>query len=189
MDFGIKRLYAEEELGRRYHLLDGKGKLILVADYGSPWLPADSQRRVYLARSGGQIVATFDLPEGGKKARNGRSQTSYALILDHAVYAILNEYQEESGHKLPFFTIEADGVTWLAWSDAEDDALLTLYSDVPPNLLIVNDPFESGQLKSVGVVKRASGEYDFTVTLPVNPLHHADLIALSLIFLFDQSSP
>lgn len=186
MNFGIKRLYAEEGSGRRYHLFDGKGKLALVVDYGSPWLPVDSPRRVYLARSGGQVVATFDLAEGEGRGRNGRSRTSYALIVDHAVYAILNEYQETTGAEPPFFTIEVDGVIWLAWSETEDDALLTLYSDVPSNLMIVNDPFESGQLNPVGVAYRVTGEYDFTVTLSVNPLHRADLIALCLIFLFEQ---
>lgn len=186
MDFGIKRLHAEQDSERRYHLFDGKGRLRLVADYASPWLPADEQSRVRLARPDGQLAALLDLPEGEGKVRNGRSHTSYALILDHAVYAIFNHYQTEHGQKPPFFTIEADGMTWLAWGETNSDVLLTLYNEVPANLMIVNDPLESSSVTPVGTMNRAAGEYAFTVTLSVNPLTHADLITLALVFLFDQ---
>lgn len=188
MNFGIKRLYAEQVSGQRYHLFDGKGRLQLVADYASPWLPADEGNRVRFARSGGQVVASLDLPEGKGRVRNGRVHTSYALILNHAVYAILNKYQEEHGSASPFFTIEADGVTWLAWNETNSDAaLLTLYKEIPANLMVVNDPLESAQLDPIGSVTEATGDYDFGVTLPVHPFHHADLIILALVFLSDHS--
>ncbi len=186
MDFRIKRLHDEQDSGRRYHLFDGKGKLRLVADYASPWIPADEQNRVRFARSGGRLVASLDLPDGKGLVRNGRIHTSHALILDHAVYAILNQYQAEAGDSPPFFTIEADGVTWLAWGESDSDVLLTLYKEVPANLMIVSDALESAPIDPVGAVSRSAGDCDFVVTLPVNPLHHADLISLALVFLFDQ---
>ena len=186
MDFGIKRLRAERDLGRRYHLFDGKGRLRLVADYASPWLPAEEGNRVRFARSGGQLVASLDLPEEKGRVRNGRVHTSYALILDHAVYAILNQYQDEHDSHPPFFTIEADGVTWLAWSEADNNDLLSLYKEVPANLMVVNNPLDSAPLDPVGAVTRPASEHDFVVTLPVNPFHHADIIVMALIFLFDQ---
>jgi hypothetical protein len=187
MDFAIVRLHAEPDYGRRYHLFDGKGKLRLVADHASPWLPADEQNRVRFARSGGQLVASLDLPMEEGRVRNGRSHTSYALILDHAVYAILNQYQEESGDKPPFFTIEADGLIWLAWNEPQTANLLTLYSDVPANPMLINDPQDFTQQDPAGTVEQTVGEYDFKVTLPVNPLHHADLILLALVFLADRA--
>lgn len=187
MDFAIRRLSAERDSGRRYHLFDGKGQLRLVADYASPWLPADEQNRVRFARSGGQLVASLDLPEERGRVRNGRSHTSYALILDHAVYAILNKYQEEHSDKPPFFTIEADDLTWLAWPDPQAQSLLTFYSDVPAGLMLVNDPQDLAGRDPAGIVDQAAGEYDFRVTLPVNPLHHVDLILLALVFLADHA--
>ena len=187
MDFKIRRLHDELDSGRRYHLFDGKDKLRLVADYASPWIPVDEQNRVRFARSSGQVMALLDLPEEEGRVRNGRVHTSYALILDHAVYAILNQYQAEDGGSPPFFTIEADGVTWLAWSQPDSDILLTLYKEIPANLMVVSDPLESAPIDPVGAVNRAAGDCDFIVTLPVNPLHHADLITLALVFLFDQS--
>lgn len=187
MDFGIRRLQGEQDAGQRYHLFDGKDRLQLVADHGSPWLPADEQNRVRFARPGGQVVASLDLPKEEKRVKNGRIHTSYALILEHAVYAILNKYQDKQGKKRPFFTVEADGVTWLAWSETGSNVLLALYKEVPANLMVVNDPLESGQLDPVGAVSRAEERYDFSVTLPVHPFHHADLIILALVFLFDQS--
>lgn len=187
MDFGIKRLPTVQDSGRRYHLFDGKGKLRLVADYASPWLPANERNRVRFARSGGQLVALLDLPVGEGRVRNGRIHTSYALILDHAVYAIVNQYRAEHGQKPPFFTIEADGVTWLAWSKPDSEVLLMLYKEIPANLMIVNDPLASEQLDPIGRVDRSAAEYDFSVMLPVHPFHHADVIVLALIFLLDQS--
>lgn len=187
MDFGIVRLSAEQGSGRRYHLFDGKGKLRLVADYASPWLPTDDGNRVRFAKPGGQVVASLDLPEDEGVVRNGRIHTSYALILDHAVYAILNKYEEENSDKPPFFTIEADGMTWLAWNQPNADTWLDLYNEIPTNLMVVNDPIESAQITPVGALKPADGKYNLAVTLPVNPFHHADVIILALIFLFDPS--
>lgn len=187
MDFRIKRLHEEQDSGRRYHLFDGKDKLWLVADYASPWMPADERNRVRFARPSGQVVAVLDLPEGGGKVRNGRVHTSHALIFNHAVYAILNQYRDESENSPPFFTIEADGVTWLAWNEPDSAILLTLYKEVPANLMVVSDPLESAPIDPVGAVTRSAENYDFVVTLPVNPLHHADLITLALVFLLDQS--
>jgi hypothetical protein len=187
MNLAIRRLSAERDFGQRYHLFDGKGKLTLVADYASPWLPDDERHRVRFARSGGQVVASLDLPEREGRVRNGRSHTSYALILDHAVYAILNKYQEENRDKPPFFTIEADGLTWLAWHEPDGDSLLTFFSDVPPGLMLVNDPQDLTPYDPAGAVNQAAGEYDFMVTLLDNPLHHAELILLALIFLVDRA--
>ena len=184
MDFGIKRLQSDINLGRRYHLFDGKGKLLLVADHASPWLPLDELNRVRFARSGGQVVGALDLPLGMGLLRNGRTHTSFALILDHAVYAILNKYQGEAGDRPPFFTIEADGMTWLAWSEPESESVLALYNEVPSNLMIVSDPVESALLDPVGTVGQAGDT--FSVNLPINPFHHADIIMLALIFLLDQ---
>jgi hypothetical protein len=189
MDFGIVRLHSDQEPGRRYQLFDGKDRLRLVADYASLWLPDAERNRVRLAKPSGQIIATLDLPVGDEngRVRNGRVHTSYALILDHAVYAILNQYAAEDGDKPPFFTIEADGMTWLAWNKPQSDILFSLYNEVPANLMVVSDPLESSPIDPVGAAARGAEQYDFAVSLPINPFHHADIIILALIFLFDQS--
>lgn len=188
MDFGVKRLHTGQETGRRYHLFDAKGKLVLVADHGSPWLPTDAHRQVRLTRSGGQVVATFDLPEKAGTAKNGRFQTSYALILDHAVYAIINEYQEASGDKPPYFTIEADGRECLLWRWSQASLSYNLYPEIPANLTIFDSPLESEILSVAGQIQHTDGRYDFTVTLPNRQFRHAALIVLALVFLLDRTA-
>jgi hypothetical protein len=188
MDFGVKRLHTSQETGRRYHLFDGKGKLVLVADHGSPWLPTDSYRQVRFARSGGQVVAIFDLPEGAAQLKNGRFHTSYALIRDHAVYAIINELQEEGGDTPPYFTIEADGQECLLWRWRQDPLSFNLYAEIPSNLTIFDDPLEFEMLAAIGQIQQTDGRYDFTITLPSRQFRHLALILLALVFLLDRAA-
>ena len=77
-------------------------------------------------------------------------------------------------------------MTWLAGNDPQADDLLTFYSEAPANMMLAGDPWESPRRESVGAINLAHGEYDFTVTMPVNALHHVDLILLALVFLTDQ---
>ena len=56
MNLGIKRLAAESDATRQYHLFDGAGTLVLVADQGSPWL-TENRYHVRFARPDGQPVA------------------------------------------------------------------------------------------------------------------------------------
>ncbi|MCP4424237.1 MAG: hypothetical protein GY803_07095 [Chloroflexi bacterium] len=88
-------MHTNRESGKRYHLFDGKGKLALVADHGSSWMPEETRQTVRFVNLGAQVLATLDFPGGGGKLRNGRFHTNHALILDHAVYAIINKYWEE----------------------------------------------------------------------------------------------
>jgi hypothetical protein len=53
--------------------------------------------------------------------------------------------------------------------------------------MLVNDPQDLTQYDPAGAVNQAAGEYDFMVTLSDNPLHHAELILLALIFLVDRA--
>ena len=161
---------------------------MLVMDHGSPWLPADSENRVHFSRSGGQKVATLDLPEGGGVSKNGRIHTSYALIIDHAVYAIFNQHQDEAGDKPPYFVIEADGLTWLAWPPQQENVLVNLYDEVPASLAVIGDPSELDLVEVSGQIRQADGAYHFTITLPDQQFRHAALIALALIFLIESQN-
>lgn len=183
MDFGVVRLHSTQESGRRYHLYDGKDKLTLVADYANPWLPVDAANRVWLAGADAAVVATLDLPDGDGWVRNGRTHTSFALILDHAVYAIFNKYEAEiDDGAAPYFIIEVEGVSWLAWSHPDEDALFTLYNH---DRTSVSVPLESGERTPIGAIYRAHGQYDFTISLSVEHLRFAPPLLLALIFLID----
>ncbi len=188
MNFSVQRLHTEEDSARRYHLFNGRGKLTLVADYGSPWLRGaeDAQRQVRFAWSSGELVATLDLPEKGERQADDLVHTSYALILDHAVYAIINAYQAgNEPDTTPYFTIEVEGMVWLVWGKEQDDALFTLYDQVPSNLAVSDNPLESGLIEPIGRIHRTQGDYDLTITLPDQRLHEAALLALALLFLID----
>jgi len=92
MRFGIRRLDAGGDNGRRYHLFDEDGRVELVADYGSRWLAAEPGHHVRFARSSGDVVASMRLPRPLLPGHNRQRSVSYAVILNHAVYAIINEY-------------------------------------------------------------------------------------------------
>ncbi len=184
MNFGVVRLHSMQESARRYHLFDDKDKLALVADYASPWLPADEPRRIWFAGADGAVMATLDLPEGEGRARNGRIHTSYALILDHAVYAIFNKYEtEHDDSAAPYFIIEVEGVTWLAWNYPEDGDLFTLYDQGRTSVSIPPEPDER---TPIGIIQRAHHQHDFSISLSVEQLRFAPLLLLALIFLIDQ---
>ena len=89
MNFAVARLNCTPEMAQ-YHLLDPRSTVVLVADYGSPWLPPHQLR---LAKPDGKPVASLTLPKPGFTRLRLRTTNlaSYALVIENSVYAVINK--------------------------------------------------------------------------------------------------
>ena len=189
MRFGIKRLGAGGRNGRRYHLFDEAGRIKVVADRGSPWLAAESNHHVRFARPSGDMVASMGLASHVSQSGSGHRYASYAIIVNHAVYAIINEYYDSTKTEGTFathFTVEVEGMQWLVLEQAEGDLYFRLYDQAPTDLTIYNEPIEARLPEPVGQIYWSNGEYDFTAEIAAGRLAQASLVLLALIFLIDR---
>ncbi len=186
MNFGVNRLHTDEESSRRFHLHDDKRALKLVVDYGSVWLPSDAKQQARFADPGGELIALLDLSEE-EQARNGRLPTSYPLILNHAVYAIITKHQETGADgALPHYIIEADGISLLAWISQQKNTRITFFDQYPKDISHLVTDVELAAFDPVGIIDTAQDEYDWTGFLSLPQISHTALIASALIFLVER---
>ena len=187
MDFGILRLPSGLPTIRRYHLFDKKGKMILVADHGTPWLPNDPQQHVRFALPSGDIVATMDLTWAAKPERNGRQHIAYAIIVDHAVYAIINKYwHTKKANAQSYFVVEVAETLWLVLGKESDNQHYSLYGEVPSDLMIYDEPQQADLPDPIGYLYADLGEFDFNIVMPTHQINYPALVSLALIFLVDN---
>jgi len=187
MDFGILRLPSDLPSVKRYHLFDKKGKMILVADHGTPWLLDDPQRHVRFALPSGDTMATMDLTWAAKPKRNGRLHIAYAIILDHAVYAIINKYQNTKvENAIPYYVIEVAETLWLVLGKKSDNQHYSVYGDVPSDLMIYDEPEQAKLPDPIGFLVAGLDDYDFKIAIPTHQINYPALVSLALIFLVDN---
>ena len=187
MRFGIRRLDAGGDNGRRYHLFDEDGRVELVADYGSRWLAAEPDHHVRFARSSGDVVASMRLPRPLLPGHNRQRSVSYAVILNHAVYAIINAYNTSTKTKaalVTHFTIEVEGRQWLVLEQTQGDPYFCLYDEASADLAIYDELLAAPLPEPIGQIYQSAGEYDFMAEME-GQLPHASLVLLALIFLID----
>lgn len=195
VSYRIRRLPADDEPGRRYHLFDRADQLLLVADQGSAWLPAGDVAQVRFARPGGEQVASMDLP-GPASGRPERKQ-NYAIIYEHAVYALLTAKDLSGGTgaltqapvpgKFDRLIIEVEGYKWLGlcWTGGDNGRLLVLYDMEPTGLSSSVDPESADLPEPIGLLEVGAGDYDFDLTLPAGRLTQGPLLGLALAYLVD----
>ena len=191
--YRIRRLPAGEVAGRRYHLFDRADQLLLVADQGSAWLPAADAPQVRFARPDGERVATMDLPRPADR-RPDRKQ-NYAIIYDHAVYALITTLDLSSATGTPAaapgsfdrLVIEVEGHKWLGlcWTGHEDGPLMVFYDAAAAGLSPVLDPESADLPEPIGLLEVGAGEYDYDLTLPAGRPAQGPLLGLALVFLVD----
>lgn len=196
VSFRIRRLPDSDEHGRRYHLFDRADQLLLVADQGSPWLPAGDGAQVRFARPDGERVASMDLPSlAGHKPDK---KLNYAIIYEHAVYALLTAMDLSSGTgslaqaaaapgKFDRLVIEVEGHKWLGlcWTGGEEGPLIVLYDAGATGLSASIDPESADLPEPIGLLEVGTGEYDFDLTLPAGRLSQSPLLGLALVYLVD----
>ncbi len=187
MEFQIKRVFVEDEPTRCYHLYNQQEKLILVADHDTPWLPDNSHHQVRFARADGELVASLDLPWQADEANNGMMFTRHAIILNHAVYAIITVYwaSDEMGRR-PYLIIEVEDHRWFAMCRRPELFDFAIYDEVPANLTIVDELLEEELPPAVGFLRAAADGRQFDLSLPGNILQKTAVIALSILFLLDR---
>lgn len=187
MEFRIKRVFVEGEPTRCYHLYNQQEKLILVADHNTPWLPEDSHHQVRFARADGELVASLDLPWQADEHKRGMTFTRHAIILDHAVYAILTMYWDsEAPDKRPYLVIEVEDHHWFVKCCHPDGHDYAIYEDVPTNLTIVDELLEEELPPVVGFLNAEENGREFDLSLPGNVIQKTAVIALALLFLLDR---
>lgn len=198
ISYRIRRLPMNGEPARRYHLFDRAEALLLVADQGSPWLPADVAPQVRFSRPDGERLATMELPRPDER-RPDRKQ-NYAVIYEHAVYALITSLDLSGGTAAlnapppagpPTFdrlVIEVEGHRWLGlrWNeDRENGPLLVIYDAAAADLPASVDPEAADLPEPIGLLEVGAGEYDYDLTLPAGRLAQAPLLALALVYLVD----
>jgi hypothetical protein len=185
MIFKVKRLHDATDAGRRYHLFDEAHHLLLVADQGSPWLPEEPGGRVRFARPGGEQVATLDLPRVGSASAPPGKKVSYAIIFNHAVYAIFNE-QSADPNSPPDYLLEVEGSRWFVTREEPDrPASLNIYNQSPTDAEFYPETELPGPIGTIRPAADGVGDYDFTISLPEERLSQAALIALALVVIAD----
>ena len=199
ISYRVRRLHAAGEMARRYHLFDRADQLLLVADQGSAWLPADQPPGVRFARADGERVASMDLPR--PTDRRPERQHNYAIIHEHAVYALITTpvrppsgatgpLTSSSGIVWPFMRLmlEVEGHRWLGlrWRE-EAGPLLVLYDAAAAGLSLAVERDSSDLPEPLGLLEVGAGDYDFDLTLPAGRLEQGALVGLALVFLIDNS--
>ena len=207
VSFRIRRLPDDDPSVRRYHLFDRAEQLLLVADQGSGCLPPGPPQ-VRFARPDGERVATMELPRPDER-RTDRKQ-NYAVIYEHAVYALITAMDLSSGTSplnapppvgpRPFdrLVIEVEGNRWLGLcvvetgfllknSVSETGPLLVLYDAAAAGLSATIDPEAVDLPEPIGLVE-AAGEHEFDLTLPAGRPAQGTLLGLALVYLIDNGS-
>lgn len=180
MKFAIKRL-PSHDAARRYHLYDDASQLVLVADHGSPWLPNEPFRHVRFALPNGHPIASLDLPWASEPTRS-EDATSYAVIFDHAVYAIINAYVGDP-RPFPYHIAEVEGHRWVV---IPHETSHHIYAGVPSGLSYCDDPQELDLPERIGTITAVDNPIAVELDPPPeDALHETALFALALAFLLD----
>ena len=178
MDFGVKRLNSELGAARLYHLYDKWDRLRFVADQGSPWLADNPQHYVRLARTDGHLVATLNLPWGDVDEE--KRPFSYAVLVDHAVYAVFEVY----GGKRPLIVLEVEESRWLMAPDGDH---FNLFDNAPSSFRLRTGQAEEIADPPIGRLLCAQESYDFVLELPgKRPLRRPAILSLALVVLVDR---
>ena len=190
VDFSIKRLQMDEESESRvYHLFDREGSLKIVADFASPWLSSEhSDRYVRFADSSGKTIAQMDLAATETKMLGGRQSQDYAIVLNHAVFAILSEYQwhDEEGSRT-YFVLRVAESMWLVLKEETNQPYFTIYNEVPASLTSRSmEPMFSDLPEPIGEINQDSQQYNYLVRWQEDSIKRLGIVVLGLIFLIDR---
>ncbi|MBK8988997.1 MAG: hypothetical protein IPM39_23485 [Chloroflexi bacterium] len=177
---------------QRCHLYVGRNRLSLVGDFGSPWLK-DEPGKIRLARPSGEAIASLEFPGLKTVSKGGNPRISYALIYDHAVYAIITKYPWPNPDKpegAPYFEIETEGQRWLAFNRVVDGRSPTtsyvLCDNAPAHFQPYTQPLDDCLKDPVGQIDRQSDGSEFVIMLPDGRFRQPQIILLSLVFLIRQ---
>lgn len=191
MEYTVKFLESSTPEEQRCHMYVGQERLSLVADWGTPWLTGNSGK-VQFARPSGDVIASLEFPGLESKSKGGQPRISYALIYDHAVYALFTKRpwpdQDEEG-VFPYFEIEAEGQTWLALGEVDNGRVphksFTLCDAPPANLRTFARPLDiCGDDPAGQIVQLEQGA--FRLNLPDGRFRQPQLILFALTFLIHQ---
>ncbi|MEM7113666.1 MAG: hypothetical protein AAF614_14605 [Chloroflexota bacterium] len=183
MDFGIKQLAAEG--ATLFHLYDKWDRLRFVADQGSPWLIDKPGHYVRLARTDGHLVASLNLPWVEEREEeveeNGRFPLSYAILIDHAVYAVIEVYPQDN-----WFVLEVEENRWLLMPNKEAPGY-DLLDNAPSTFRLKTKTFEAIAAEPIGQFEMGAFGYDVGATWPKKrPLRRPAILTLAVAVLMKK---
>ncbi|RMG97661.1 MAG: hypothetical protein D6706_08050 [Chloroflexi bacterium] len=182
MKFRVRRLRTAWPNASVLQLYDARETLLLVADFGTPWLPDVERGRVRLARPNGRVVGWLNLPEG----KEGRGVPgSYVLVRDDAVYGLISVFDEEG--KRPYFFVEAEQARWLVTGHRFSPLDYGIFDEVPASMNVYADPADSISSEPIGRVWETAVNADLHITLPGEQLAFASFITLALAYLINHT--
>jgi hypothetical protein len=153
---------------------------------------ADARKQVRFAQPDGRQITSLDLSlERKKDTKKDALHAAYPLVLEHAVYAILNEYlpspAEGKQVELPYYILEVEGDLWLARGQRDAEPYYHLYDQIPATMTTFLSLASTDLPEPFGAIHRVDlSDYDYIVDLDPSRLQHAGLIALALVFLVDR---
>ncbi|MGB5057860.1 MAG: hypothetical protein WBO48_04175 [Candidatus Promineifilaceae bacterium] len=193
MEYGIKFLRPFSENGQQAHLYVGQNRLSLVADFGTPWLRHGEPGKVRLARPSGEALASLEFPGLKTTSKGGVPRISYALIYDHAVYAIITQHtwpNLDDADAVSYFMIEAEGQRWAALNREVNGRSLPDQFVLCDNAPAVVEPhaqfLDDCQAAPVGQIQRPTSAEEYQVIMPDGRFRQPQLILLALVFLIHQ---
>jgi len=191
MEYGIRFLEPHSDVLQRCHFYDEQGVLTLVAELGTPWQDEEDSK-IRIATPGGELLSTLDFPGVETIGKQGQGRIGYALIHDHAVYAIITKHapiDADEAHGLPYFTIEVEGERWLALGERGNGrspiSKFVLCDNAPANLSVYADPLDACD-EAIGKIRRVTGDLDYDIVFPDGRFQEPALISLALAFLIHQ---
>lgn len=188
MSFTVERTQETEDGSPVYSLLDAQGSTLLKAEQ-VPGLGPEDRQQIRLARPGGRLMATIDLPQVDVPGMEDDARTDYAVIHDFAVYAIVSACRRPDAEvgSNAYYVLEVEGEAWTALPDAEDATCYALYDDVPAGLDTYDTLTELDLPPCIGRVCRADEGRSLAITLSPQHLKHTDLVLLALGLLIDRA--
>lgn len=186
MKFSAKRLFVHELDMVGFHLFDADGALVMVAEHGTPWQPEQEKHLLRFAYPNGQVVATMDLSGVPVAGKFGYVRTSFAVIYDMAVYAMISEFRPEdtaaADDTLPHYEIEVDGMAWVMAGQTSGNPLFALFEKSGSDPVVHASLLTDGLVPAIGTISALDGE-TFAIDLPDNVLRQPAVVALSLLYL------
>lgn len=187
MDFTVVCTVETEDGSPVYSLLDAQGSTLLKAEQVSGLTPEDRQQ-IRLARPGGRLIATIDLPQVDVPGTENDERTDYAVIHDFAVYAIVSACRRPDVEAGPdaYYVLEVEGEAWAVLPDVEDATCFALFNEMPAGLDTYDTLTELDLPPCIGRLCRADDER-LAITLSPQGLKHTDLVLLALGLLIDRA--
>ena len=187
MNLSVKRQPTEEKGQPEYHLFSETGTLLLRADLQGLAASGNADRVIRFVRPDNNLLATMKFVAPPAERENQKRDVDFVLVQDYAVYAIISRHTRPGSEGLGgldlYYTLEAEGDTWLALPESDPAGAFALYNRVPAGIGTYHRLTELDLPPSVGRVLPGAATGDFQIELPARRWRQANLVLLAFVVL------